>query len=82
MNHSAGEYLPGSVRTRRIEGSWSLFKRGSYGIYHGMTGEHLYRYLCKFRGRAGIRGTDTMDQMECMIRRMVGKARTYKRLTA
>lgn len=82
MNHSAGEYLHGSVQTRRIEGSWSLFKRGSHGIYHGMTGEHPYRYLREFTGRAGIRGTDTMDQMGCMIRRMVGKARTYKRLTA
>jgi hypothetical protein len=82
VNHSAGEYLHGPVHTRRIEGFWALFKRGSYGIYHRMTGEHLHRYWREFTGRAGIRGTDTMDQMECLIRRRVGEARTYKSLTA
>ena len=34
----------------------------------------------RVHGRAGIRSMDTMDQMEYMVRRMVGKTLTYKRL--
>ena len=82
MNHSAGEYVRGAVHTNGIEGFWSLFKRGYYGIYHRMTVKHLHRYLHEFTGRAGIRGMDTMDQMEFMARHMAGRTLTYKRLTA
>ena len=82
VNHSAGEYVRGSVHTNSIEGFWSLFKRGYYGIYHRMTVKHLHRYLNEFTGRAGIRSMDTMDQMELMARHMDGKTLTYKRLTA
>lgn len=34
----------------------------------------------RIHGRAGIRSMDTMDQMEYMVRLMVGKTPTYKRL--
>ena len=82
VNHGAGEYVRGSVHTNSIEGFWSLFKRGYYGIYHWMTGKHLHRYLNEFTGRAGIRSMDTMDQRGHMVRNMDGKVLTYKRLTA
>lgn len=82
VNHGAGEYVRGPFHTNCIEGFWSLFKRGYYGIYHRMTAKHLQRYLNEFAGRAGIRGMDTIDQMEHMVRRMDGKTLTYKRLTA
>lgn len=72
--------LVGSHEPHR--GFWSLFKRGSYRVYHKMAGERPHRYLCEFTRRAGTHGTDTMNQMECMARRKVGKTRTCKRLTA
>ena len=82
VNHGAGEYVRGSVHTNSIEGFWSMFKRGYYGIYHRMTGKHLHRYLNEFSGRAGIRSLDTMDQLGHMVRNMDGKVLTYKKLTA
>ncbi len=82
VNHGAGEYVRDAVHTNSIEGFWSLFKRGYYGIYHRMTVKHLHRYLIEFSGRAGIRSLDTMDQLGHMVRNMDGKVLTYKRLTA
>ena len=82
VNHSAGEYVRGSVHTNSIEGFWSLFKRGYYGIYHRMTVKHLHLYLNEFTGRAGIRSRDTLDQMAYMARYMDGKTLKYRRLTA
>ena len=34
----------------------------------------------RVHGRAGIRSMDTMDQMEYMVRRMLGKTHTYRTL--
>ncbi len=82
VHHGAGEYVRGAIHTNSIEGFWSLFKRGYYGIYHRMTGKHLHRYLHEFSGRAGIRSLDTMEQLGHMVRHMDGKVLTYKRLTA
>ena len=73
MNHSAGEYIRGSIRTKSIEGIWSLFKRGYCGIYHGMTVKHLHLYLTECTGRAGIRNMDILDQTTYKARPMDGK---------
>ncbi len=81
MNLSAREYVRDAVHTSNMEGFWLLFECGYCGIHHSMTTKHLHRYLNKFSGRAGICSIDTMEQMECMIRRMVGKTLTNKRLT-
>ena len=82
VNHTSGEYVRGSVHTDSIEGFWSRFKRGYYGIYHRMTIKQLHRYLTEFAGRAGIRNMDTLDQMAHIVLLLVGKMLTYKRLIA
>ena len=81
VNLSAGEYVGDAVHTSNIEGFWSLFECGYCGIHHWMTTKHLHRYLNEFSGRAGICSIDTMEQMEYIVRRMVGKTLTNKRLT-
>jgi transposase-like protein len=48
VNHSAGEYVRGDVHTNTIEGYFSIFKRGVYGIYHHVSEQHLKRYLAEF----------------------------------
>ena len=50
VNHSAGEYVRGPVHTNSIESFWALFKRGYYGTYHHMSGQHLRRYLDELPG--------------------------------
>jgi hypothetical protein len=46
--HSIGEYVRGDAHTNTVEGYFSIFKRGIYGVYHHVSQEHLKRYLCEF----------------------------------
>lgn len=73
VNHSAREYVRGSIRANSIEGFWSVFRRGHYGIYHGMTVKHLRQYLTEFTGRAGIRNMNFLDKMTRKALPMDGK---------
>lgn len=82
VNQSAGEYARGSIRANRIEGFWSLFKRGQLGIYHGMAAQHLHQYLTEFTARAGIRNMSILDQTTHKARPMDGKMLAYSRLIA
>ena len=80
VNHSAGEYVRGTVHTNSIESFWALFKRGYYGTYHHLSGQHLRRYLDEFAGRHNSRSADTAEQMRRMVRGMVGHRLTWKTL--
>ena len=48
VNHVIGEYARGSVTTNTIEGFFSIFKRGIYGVYHHVSSQHLHRYTTEF----------------------------------
>jgi hypothetical protein len=52
VNHRADEYVRYEegfcVTTNRIEGSFSLLKRGINGVYHHVGRKHLHRYLSEF----------------------------------
>ena len=39
VNHSRNEYVRCNTLVNTIEGEWTLFKRGIYGIYHHISGE-------------------------------------------
>ena len=80
VNHSAGEYVRGSVHTNGIESFRSLFKRGYYGTYHHMSGQHLRRYLAEFSGRNRVRKADTAEQMRVLARGLVGQVLTWDML--
>ena len=80
VNHSAGEYVRGSVHTNGIESFWSLFKRGYYGTYHSMSGQHLRRYLAEFSGRHNVRNADTAEQMRRLARGLAGRVLTWEQL--
>ena len=45
VNHSIKEYVRGDAHTNTVEGYFSIFKRGIYGVYHHVSEEHLKRYL-------------------------------------
>src|SRR3954453_10330258 len=48
VNHSIKEYVRGDDHTNTVEGYFSIFKRGVYGVYHHLSEQHLKRYLCEF----------------------------------
>ena len=48
VNHSIKEYVRGDAHTNTVEGYFSIFKRGIYGVYHHVSEQHLKRYLCEF----------------------------------
>ena len=80
VDHSAGEYLRGSVHTNGIESFWALFKGGYYGTYNHMSVQHLRRYLAEFRGRQNVREADTAEQMRRLARGLAGQLLTWDML--
>jgi hypothetical protein len=81
VNHSIKEYVRGDAHTNTIEGYFSIFKRGIYGVYHHVSQEHLKRYLAEFdfryNERTALGVTDT-ERTKKAIRGAVGKRLTYR----
>jgi len=80
--HSIGEYVRGDAHTNTVEGYFSIFKRGIYGVYHHVSQEHLKRYLCEFDFRYNCRialGFDDTARAELAIKGIAGKRLTYRR---
>ena len=82
VKHSAGEYVKEQAHTNGIESFWSMLKRGYVGTYHQMSVKHLDRYVSEFAGRHNTRPLDTLVQMECIARGLVGKQLRYSDLVA
>ncbi len=55
VNHSAEEYVRGNVHTNTVEGFFSIFKRGMYGVYQHCSSHHLERYTTEFDFRYNYR---------------------------
>ena len=82
VRHSVGEYVDGMAHTNGIESFWSMLKRAHKGTYHKISAKHLQRYVDEFAGRHGVREQDTLDQMQSVVARMVGKRLGYRELVA
>ena len=78
--HSKGQFSTDGSHTNGIESFWSLIKRAYKGTYHQMSPKHLQRYVDEFVGRHNIRDKDTLEQMEDLVARMVGKRLLYRDL--
>jgi transposase len=48
IEHSAKEYVRGSIHTNNIEGFWSLLKRGIGGVYHSVSEKYLQGYINEY----------------------------------
>ena len=77
VNHGAREYVRGDVHTNGIESFWSMIKRAHKGTYHKMSKKHAHRYVREFVGRQNVRGLDTLQQMEALVRGMEGRRLRY-----
>ncbi|CAN5419623.1 IS1595 family transposase [soil metagenome] len=82
VNHSAKEYVRGTVHTNTIEGFFSIFKRGMKGVYQHCGEQHLHRYLAEFdfryNNRTALGINDTMRAEEA-LKGIVGKRLMYRR---
>ena len=80
--HSIGEYVRGDAHTNTIEGYFSIFKRGIYGVYHHVSQTHLKRYLGEFDFRYNYRtalGFTDRERATIALKGIVGKRLTYRR---
>ncbi len=82
VNHSAGEYVRGNVHTNTVEGFFSIFKRGMYGIFQHCSSHHLHRYITEFDFKYNHReklGFDDAARTEALLKGISGKRLTYRR---
>ena len=85
VKHSLGEYVRGDVHTNTIEGFFSIFKRGMYGVYQHVSSHHLNRYTTEFDFRYNHReklGYSDTDRAEIALKGVSGKRLTYRRTGA
>ncbi len=78
VNHSLGEYVRGSVTTNRIEGYFSILKRGIYGTYQHVSSHHLKRYIGEFDFRYTNRELTDTERRDAALRGIEGKRLTYR----
>ncbi|QBR71441.1 IS1595 family transposase [Beijerinckiaceae bacterium] len=81
VNHSADEYVRGTVTTNTVEGFFSIFKRGMKGVYQHCGERHLHRYLAEFDFRYSNRvrlGCDDVERADRALKGVVGKRLTYR----
>jgi len=79
--HSKGEYVRGLIHTNRIEGFWSLMKRGIIGIYHYTSKKHLQKYVDEFAFRYNSREISTLSRFNLLLANSHNRL-TYKNLIA
>lgn len=78
VNHSAGEYVRGSVTTNTVEGFFSLLKRGVYGTFHSVSKKHLHGYVNEFAFRYNTRNLDDGERTVQALRSGESKRLTYE----
>jgi IS1 family transposase len=47
VDHSAGQYVCGSIHTQTIEGFWSMVKRSIIGVHHKISRKYLPLYIAE-----------------------------------
>jgi transposase-like protein len=73
VNHKAEFYAFKSIHTNSIEGFWSLFKRGIFGIYHSVSEKHVNRYLTEFAGRYNNRKISEVERFNFFLENCKGR---------
>ena len=82
VNHSVSEYVRDMAHTNGMESFWATLKRAYHGTFHQISPKHLQRYVVEFAGKHNIRDANTIDQMNAVVARMVGKRLLYRDLVA
>jgi ISXO2-like transposase domain len=77
VEHGAKEYVRGDVHTNTVEGYFSIFNRGVFGVFHQVSEAHLHRYLNEFDFRYThriARGVDDVAARRTRLARRQGQA--------
>lgn len=74
------EYVRGDVHTNSIENVWSLFKRCIKGTWTHIAAFHIHRYADEEAWRFNNRRCGDGDRFERVMRCVVGRRITYRRL--
>lgn len=69
INHRV-EYVNGDINTNTIEGFWSILKRGTIGIYHQVSPQHLHRYCNEFSFRYNTRSYLEQFRLDDSVRNL------------
>jgi ISXO2-like transposase domain len=81
VNHSDEEWVRGKVHTQTVENFFSVFKRGTKGVYQHCSEKHLVRYLHEFAFRHSHRsalGVEDCERATLAIEGATGKRLLYK----
>jgi transposase-like protein len=81
MIDHAETYVRGRVHTNGLENFWSLLKRALKGTYVSVEPFHLFRYLDEQSFRYNQRHGHDGNRFLSVLRSVVGRRLTYKRLT-
>lgn len=79
VNHGKEEYVPGHTNT--IEGFYSIFKRGTKGVYQHCAEKHLHRYPTEFDFHYSNRlalGIHDGERAHLAVKAGAGKRLTYR----
>ncbi|MGA3013102.1 MAG: IS1595 family transposase [Bacteroidales bacterium] len=79
VNHSQDIFVAGIAHTQSIDGFWSLFKRGIFGIYHNVSEKHIDRYVTEFAQRYNTRTTTETERFNFFLSQCEGRLK-YKDL--
>jgi transposase-like protein len=92
VRHMRKEYVRGNVHTNTVEGFFSIFKRGIYGVYHHVSEQHLHRYTSEFDFRYNYRerkvridgrwekiGYNDEERTAALLKGISNKRLTYRR---
>lgn len=79
VNHSQDIFVDGIAHTQSIDGFWSLFKRGIFGIYHSVSEKHIDRYVTEFAQRYNTRETTETERFNFFLSQCEGRLK-YKDL--
>ncbi len=82
VKHKDKEYVRSDVTTNSVEGYFSIFKRGTKGIYQHCSENDLHRYLAEYDFRYNTRtalGFNDLMRAEALAGEIKGKRLTYRR---
>jgi transposase-like protein len=81
VDHEGFEYVRGDVTTNHAEGYFAQLKRSLDGTHHGVSVEHLDRYLAEFDFRhSTCKSTDT-ERVGMLVGRVGGRRLMYRQPT-